>query len=82
MKLTENPFSNPPQRPYSGDFDPENAHRQLTVNLKIVLKAGYYVYIVHWTKRLIADKQRRKATNGREEKLKTLMRLSGLSHLR
>jgi hypothetical protein len=42
---------------------------ELPVNLKIVLKAGYDVYAVHWTKRQIADKQRRKATNGREEKL-------------
>jgi hypothetical protein len=33
---SENQFSNPLERPYSGDFDPENAYRKPPVILKIV----------------------------------------------
>jgi hypothetical protein len=32
----ENPLSNPLHRPYSGDFNPENAYRKPPVNLKTV----------------------------------------------
>ncbi len=38
------PFSNPIQRPYSGDFDPESAYRKPAVNQKIVPKAGWDVH--------------------------------------
>jgi hypothetical protein len=33
------------QRPYCGDFDPENAYRKPPVTLEIVPKAGYVMYI-------------------------------------
>jgi hypothetical protein len=43
MKLLgnyESPYNNPIQKPYSGDFGPENAYRKPPVIQKIVPKAG------------------------------------------
>jgi hypothetical protein len=35
---SENHFSKPPQRPYSGYFNPENAYRKPPIILKIVVR--------------------------------------------
>jgi hypothetical protein len=48
---SENHFSKPIQRPYSGKFDPENAFRKQPVILKMVPDAGYgTVCTVLWRK--------------------------------
>jgi hypothetical protein len=41
---SENHFSNPLQRPYSGDFDPENAFRKPHLILITVPDAIYVMY--------------------------------------
>jgi hypothetical protein len=59
MKLvtnSENPFSNPIQMLYSGDFDPKNAYRKPLVMQKTVPKAGCDVHT--GKNRPIAKKQK------------------------
>jgi hypothetical protein len=65
---SQNLFSNPLQRPYSGAFDPENAYRKPPVILKIVPKACNGLRTEE--NLLIVEKQRGKSIIGREEKLR------------
>jgi hypothetical protein len=41
---SKNPYRNPIQRPYNGDFDPEKAYRKPPVIQNIVPKAGCNVH--------------------------------------
>jgi hypothetical protein len=63
LTKSKNSFSNPLLRPYSGDFDPENAYRKPPVILEMLPEAGYCVCI--GKNRPIAEKGQ-KSSNDRE----------------
>ncbi len=69
MKLLtsfENPFINPLQTPYSGDFDSDTAYRKPHVVLKIVPEADYDAYTGENQPIPVAKNQRRKSTSGKK----------------